>query len=122
MGTLYFLAIRQMEAAGEQIRMNLDALQRLKRVLAVAKMRPERNSALDPVLARLEQQRQRLHLHMREIAMRSRLGEAEDQALSSARAIFTDVEDLAELLIWFGAKMPELPKISYEASSVSRSR
>ena len=107
MGTLHFMAASKIGRVGQNIRNNLSVLRRRKLSLQLSTETPVRDSMLDPILAELQQVRVRLEFQIRKLASEAPLDESEDQALGAARAIMADAAEMANLLIWFGANLPD---------------
>lgn len=57
-------------------------------------------------LSQLQHFRSLLGFQMRQVRQEGELAPAEDEALSHADSIFSDAAELIDLLIWFGAEIP----------------
>lgn len=106
MGTLTYLTLGQINRLAREVRTKLAHLRHRKLILQTNNAKPERDPALDPLLAQLQHLRSVLDFQMRKIRQQREIEPAEDEALSHAGSIFSDAAELIDLLIWFGADIP----------------
>ena len=104
MGNLRYLAEPRVERSARQIRSELAKLRQRQLSLLAANAQPERNPDLDPVLELLRLFRANYDLQVREFEVDERTEVMEVSVLAHAREILSDVGELADLLVWFGAK------------------
>lgn len=107
MGTIVLMATGQIERVGKKNRTILKTLRQRKLTFEAAGIRPTRDAALDPLLNQLQRLRLRLDFQMRKLALEPPLGPAEDRALAATQKILVDAAEMVDLLIWFGAEIPE---------------
>jgi hypothetical protein len=94
----------RMERALRHIRNEIVKLRRRKLILCARKAQPERNARLDPLLATLQHLRMRLDVEMQVVSAERLLSAAKDQTLICAGTVTSDIDEMIELLSWFGAE------------------
>ncbi len=118
MNNLDFLATGQIERIGKKIRGQLTNLRRRKLIhLARSAPNPPRNPALDPLATQLQQMRLRLEFQIRKVESESNRNGAEDQAMARARTVLADATEIVDLVIWFGAELPDDVIVSKDSNS-----
>lgn len=106
MGTLAYFTLGQINRTAQDVRTKLKYLRQRKFVLQTNNVKPERDPTFDPFLTQLRDLQSLLDFQIRKIREKKKLGLSEDEALSHADSIFSDTSELIDLLIWFGAEIP----------------
>jgi len=115
MGTVILMTTGQIDRVGRKIRTILKTLRQRKLAYEAAGNRPTRDTALDPLLDQLQRLRLRLDFQMRKLASESPLSTSEDRALEMAQAVVADASEMVDLLIWFGADLPDDENLEHAA-------
>jgi hypothetical protein len=104
MASISLLDCARMERTRRHIRDEVVTLRRRKLILCARRAQPERNAKLDPLLATLQYLRVRFEVEMQTISAERLLGAAKDQTLICAGTVTSDIDEMIELLCWFGAE------------------
>jgi hypothetical protein len=116
MGTVILMTTGQIERVGRKIQTILKSLRHRKLAYEAAGNRPTRDTALDPLLDQLQHLRLRLDFQMRKLTIEPPLRPAEDRALEAAQAVVADASEMVDLLIWFGADLPDDDDVDHTAT------
>lgn len=116
MGTVILMTTGQIERVGRKIQTILKSLRHRKLAYEAAGNRPMRDTALDPLLDQLQHLRLRLDFQMRKLTIEPPLRPAEDRALEAAQAVVADASEMVDLLIWFGADLPDDDDVDHTAT------